>query len=51
MLILNKRQSEKVAAAYKGVALNEHDELDLIAIHVKKQITDPHFNNRVQKDP
>lgn len=35
---------EKWLAAYKGARLNEDNELDLIAIHVKKQITDPEFN-------
>lgn len=39
-----KDKVKKWLAAYKGVTLNEHDELDLIAIHVKKQITDPYFN-------
>ena len=39
-----KDKVKKWIAAYKGTTLNEYDELDLIAIHVKRQLTDPGFN-------
>tara|TARA_B100000900_G_scaffold410583_1_gene428636 strand:- start:1442 stop:1678 length:237 start_codon:yes stop_codon:yes gene_type:complete len=39
-----KENVKKWLDAYKGANLNEYDELDLIAIHVKRQLTDPNFN-------
>lgn len=39
-----KDKVKKWLAAYKGTPLNECDELDLIAIHVKRQLTNPGFN-------
>lgn len=39
-----KEKVDKWLETYKGVELNEHDELDLIAIHIKKQLLNPNFD-------
>ena len=46
----HEAKAKKWLAAYKGVPLDETDELDLIAIHVKKQLLDPKFNLKAYKE-